>query len=111
MAIKQLNGTLLPVVALDANSTSQDITVGASSAQSTTIGSATNPASSVVVRLASTTACRIAVAANPTATATSTLIQAGQTEFYEITAGSKIAAIQETAAGKLNITICNPLGV
>jgi len=47
---------------------------------------------------------RILVGSNPTATTTSTLLFANSAEFIWLTPGYKIAVLQETAAGKLNIT-------
>lgn len=83
--------------------TSQDVAIGASSAQSTAIGTAGDKPKKLV-RIAATTACRILVGTNPTATTTSTLLFANSAEFIWLTPGYKIAVLQETAAGKLNIT-------
>lgn len=82
--------------------TSQDITTGAASATLTTaLGSQTYQ-----VRLSATAACRFRVveAAGGTAVATDTLLPANWVEYITVTPGQKIAAIQESAAGKLNVT-------
>ncbi|MDE5451324.1 hypothetical protein GWE18_00340 [Bradyrhizobium sp. CSA112] len=82
--------------------TSQDITTGAASA------TLANPFGSETfqVRLCTTTTCRYRVveAAGGTAVATDTLLHPDQLEYITVTPGQKIAAIQETAAGKLNVT-------
>lgn len=99
------NGEHLPTVQLGA---SQDVTISGTSAQSAAIGTAGG--SNVLVRVVATTACRILEGSNPTAVATSTLLPAGVVEYLEVTAGNKIAGIQESAGGKLNITVCITTG-
>lgn len=82
-------GGLAPMVAL-ASATSHTVTIGASSAQSATLGAATT-----VVRVATDVDCRIVAGANPTALATSLLLSAGQSESFSVASGSalKIAVI------------------
>jgi hypothetical protein len=82
--------------------TSQDITTGAASATLTNaFGNET-----YAVRLSATAAVRYRVveAAGGTAVATDTLLPANWVEVITVTPGQKIAAIQEAAAGKLNVT-------
>lgn len=102
MALILNGGNFLPTVKLSA---SQDVTVGASSAQSTAIGTAGHTPNKIV-RIVSTTACRIAIGTNPTAVAASTFLPANVVEFTEIAPGEKIAVLQESAGGKLNISEC-----
>ena len=78
---------------------SQDVVVGAGSLQSTAFGADTK-----VIRINSTTACRILIGSNPTALATSALLPPNWIECLVVKGGDKIAVIQEAAAGKLNIT-------
>ena len=71
------------------------------SVQSAAIGSGTT-----VVRLCSTQDCRYLVGSNPTAVATSPFLPANIFLHLEVTGGDKIAAIKQTAAGKLIIVEC-----
>lgn len=82
--------------------TSQDITTGASSA---TLTNAFGP-QAYCVRLAATAALRyrLVEAAGGTAVATDTYMPAGGVDYIVVTPGQKIAAIQESGAGKLNVT-------
>jgi hypothetical protein len=81
---------------------SQEITTGAASA------TVTNPFGNETyhIRIATTAACRFRVVESTggTAVATDTLLPANWVEYINVTPGQKIAAIQESAAGKLNIT-------
>lgn len=81
---------------------SQDITTGAASATLTNAFGA----QTYQVRLSCTVACRFRLveAAGGTAVATDTLLPPNWVEYINVSPGQKIAAIQETAAGKLNIT-------
>lgn len=81
-------------------STNQTVAVGAASA------AVTNPfgAYTTVVRLCSTTACHIALGANPTATASSIYLPANVPWFIEVAPGQKVAVIQNAAAGTLFVT-------
>lgn len=82
--------------------TSQDITTGASSA------TLANPFGSETyqVRLSATAAVRYRVveSGGGTAVATDTLLPGGVVEYIVVSPGQKIAAIQDSAAGKLNVT-------
>lgn len=81
---------------------SQDIATGAASV------TLTNPfgPQTYQVRLSCTVACRFRVveAAGGTAVAADTLLPPNWVEYIIVSPGQKIAAIQETAIGKLNIT-------
>ena len=83
--------------------TSQDITTGAASATlATAFGSETYQ-----VRLSAKTSAvryRVVEAAGGTAVATDTLLPVGVVEYITVTPGQKIAAIQDAAAGALNVT-------
>ena len=80
---------------------SQDVAIGASSTVSTNaFGSATK-----AVAISVTSACRIDIGPSPVATATSTLLNAGVGPvLFGCGEGDKIAVIQESASGKLNVT-------
>lgn len=81
---------------------SQDITTGAASATlATAFGVET-----FQVRLSATAAVRYRVveATGGTALATDALLPANWVEYVIVTPGQKIAAIQDSAAGKLNVT-------
>lgn len=102
MALILNSGNFLPTIKLGS---SQDVTVSGTSAQSTAIG-VSGQTPNRLVRLVSTTACRIITGANPTALSNSTFLPANVVEFSEISPGDKIAVIQESVGGKLNITEC-----
>jgi hypothetical protein len=79
---------------------SEDITTGAASAQSSA-----SPVGATHVRLVATAACRVLLGVNPVAVATSTLVAASIIpEYIKIPENYKVAAIQEAAPGKLNVT-------
>jgi len=79
--------------------TSQDMTITASSAQSTAFVSP----GCFAVRVVAATECRIAIGSNPTATlTTSAKIPAGIPEYFEAYVGQKLAVIG--TSGVLNIT-------
>lgn len=82
---------------------SQDVTFSGTSAQSSAIGTL-GQTPRRVIRIVSDAPCRILIGLDPTALATSTLLPAGVVEYTEITPGHKVAALQESAGGKLNIT-------
>lgn len=102
MAIILNSGQFLPTVKYG---TAQNITVGASSAQSTVIGTV-GQTPNRLIRLCATTNCRIAIGTSPTATASSTLLPANIVEYVELTAGERVAVIQDSAGGTLSITEC-----
>jgi hypothetical protein len=75
------------------------ITVNATSAQSAAFGTSTTE-----VRIVSTTNCHIAFGVNPTAAATDNngfYLPAGVVEYFHVTPGQKLAAIQDSAGGTL----------
>jgi hypothetical protein len=79
--------------------TAQEITVaGTSAAVANAFGSGVR-----MVRLCSTTACRIAFGAAPTAVATGAYLPANAPENFVVNPGEKVAAIQESAGGKLSV--------
>jgi hypothetical protein len=80
--------------------TSQDLAVGAASAQSSAVGAST----SVIRVIAKTNDARIRIGANPTAVAADTLVKTGVAEYFAVKGGDKVAAIQDSAGGTLNIT-------
>lgn len=77
----------------------EDVVIGGASAQSTAA-----PAETTHARLATTTDVRYLRGSNPTALSSSTLLPSGAVELISCTPGQKIAGIQDSAAGKLNIT-------
>jgi hypothetical protein len=80
--------------------TAQEVTTGAASAASSAFGSQT-----FAIRVSCTVACRIIVGdGTPTALATSAYLPANVIEYIRVSPGQKIAAIQETGAGKLSVT-------
>lgn len=84
---------------------SQDVAVGATSAQSALL-----PATTRIIRLCATTNCRIRIGTNPTALATDTFLPANAVEYVRIPATDtttqfRVAVIQVSAGGTLNITI------
>lgn len=84
-------------------------TVSGSSVQSAAIGTAdATPGADVTVRLVSTTDCWLAFGASPTAVAGATdaiFLPSGIVEYMDVVAGTKIAAIQNSAGGSLNIGV------
>lgn len=80
--------------------TNQKVTTTGTSAQSTAVGSATT-----IVRLYASQNMYIQISSNPTAAvASSTYLPTGIVEYFGITPGDKIAAIQDTTTGTLFIT-------
>lgn len=67
---------------------SENVTVGASSVQSSVLLTGTQ-----LVRLHAVVACRVAFGLNPTAQSTSMRLAAGQTEYFGVTPGHRIAVI------------------
>ena len=102
MTIVLNSGLYSPTVKYGA---AQNVSVGASSVQSTVIGTA-GQTPNRLIRLCATTNCRIAIGTNPTATATSTLLPANVVEYAELSPGERFAVIQDSAAGTLSITEC-----
>lgn len=80
--------------------TTQALTTGAASVLSAAFGPQT-----YAIRVVATVACHIAFGDAPVATAGDAYVPANtRPEFIGVTPGTKIAAIQDTAAGKLYIT-------
>ena len=79
--------------------TPQNVAIGASSAQSAAFAATTE-----VIRVVATAACWIEIAADPTATTDKTYLPAGVVEYFHAQGGWKIAVLQASAAGTLNIT-------
>lgn len=77
--------------------TVQDMTIAASSTQSTAV--ATEGA--IAVRVVATVECRISIGSNPTATATGLKLVAGIPEYFAARKGEKVAVIG--TSGSLNI--------
>ncbi len=79
--------------------TSQDVAIGAASVPSTAFGAQTYK-----VRVAVTSDCRIRIEKTPVAIVTDTLMSAGSTEWFTCSPGEKIACIQVSGAGTMNVT-------
>ncbi|SHM41110.1 hypothetical protein [Bradyrhizobium lablabi] len=80
--------------------TGQDVTIGAASAACTNaFGTQTYK-----IRVKATSDCRVKINKAPTATATDTYMGAGDTEWFTCNPGEKIACIQVSAGGTLNVT-------
>ena len=76
------------------------VTVGAASAQS-----AAHDADTYVVRLCATVRTWVAFGANPTADkAAGMLLPADSPEYFVVTPGEKVAALQDSAGGTLTVT-------
>lgn len=78
---------------------SQKITTGASSTASTAVAQTTS-----VVRVYCTTACLIAIGANPTASATSCFVPASTVQYFGCNGGDIVAVIQDTTTGTFYLT-------
>jgi len=77
---------------------SQNVAIGAASTQSAAFSQSTT-----MVRVAPTVDCRIALGLNPTADATSMLLFGGQPEVVAVGRGHKVAVIQQSGGGTLNV--------
>ena len=97
---------------------SQTVAIGAGSIQSavfstgpvgsysTTGAPVTSPNNTMHVRLVATSDCWVSFGANPTAAVASTaaiLLPAGVPEYFWVYPGERLAVIQNSAAGSLNI--------
>lgn len=78
---------------------SQDVAIGAASAASTAFSAETYK-----VRVKVTSDCRVRITQNPTAISTDTYMSAGDTEWFTCNPGEKIACIQVSASGTMNVT-------
>lgn len=81
------------------DASTQSVAVSGTSAQSAVIS-----ASSGYVRLFATTMCHIRVGSNPTATTSNMPLAPYVPEYFALTSGVKIAAIQNSSSGTLYIT-------
>ena len=77
---------------------SQRVAVGVSSTQSTALSLET-----IIVRVVADVDCYLAFGANPTATNTDLFLASGDTEYFGVTPGSKIAVLRSAGDGFLNI--------
>lgn len=78
----------------------QDVTIGAASVACTTAFGA----QTFKVRIKVTSDCRIRIDKTPTAISTDTYMSSGDVEWFTCNPGEKIACIQVSAAGTMNIT-------
>lgn len=69
----------------------QVVTIGATSEQSAAFGSLTR-----LVRVHTDAICSIAFGSDPTATANTSRMAAGQTEYFIVSPGDKVAVIENT---------------
>jgi hypothetical protein len=88
-----------PPIMRISDGTTQTVAVSGTSAQSTAI-----TASSGYVRLFATTLCHIRAGSNPTSTTSNMPLAPYVPEYFAVSSGQKIAAIQNAAAGTLYIT-------
>ena len=93
--IRDSNGNVVQAMAPGA---SQSVATSGSSAQSAAFGTDTT-----VVRLMASQDVYLAFGSNPTATSTGLHLPAGVPEYFAVTAGEKVAALQVSAAGALNV--------
>lgn len=97
---KDRNGSEIQALGLGAV---QNVAIGASSAQSTAVSSSTK-----IVRLVATVDCWIVEGANPTASSTTgAYLPAGAPEYIRINPGDKVAVIQASSSGTLNMVECD----
>jgi hypothetical protein len=57
-----------------------------------------------LIRVTATQDCFLVINSNPTATSSGMFLKAGETEYFRVAEGQKIAAIQDSAAGDLYVT-------
>lgn len=79
--------------------TVQALAFTGTSAQSSALGATTT-----MVRLIASAACHVAFGTNPTATTSNMYLAANVPEYFGVTPSTKIAAIQVSGGGNLNIT-------
>jgi hypothetical protein len=90
------SGNPLPAIFMG---TSQNRSIEATSQQSAPFGSATR-----IIRVVSDVDCRVAIGQNPAADGNSTLLKAGVPEYWGCQGNDRIAVLQESSGGSLNIT-------
>lgn len=88
----------LPIMRI-VDASTQAVAVSGTSAQSAALGGSTG-----YVRLMATTLCHIRVGSNPTATTSHMPLAPYCPEYVAVTAGTKVAAIQNSSSGTLYIT-------
>lgn len=76
------------IVAREPSVATQVVAIGGTSAQSSAFGAGTN-----VIRVHTDAVCSISIGENPTATADTLRMSAGQTEYFGVTPAHKIAVI------------------
>jgi hypothetical protein len=91
------SGRLVTTAAIDAASVTQAV------AYTTSAQSAAFAAATTQVRLTSTTDAYVAFGANPTATNANFLLPALTPTVFTVTGGQKVAALQVTSGGTLNV--------
>ena len=97
---KDRNGAQIQALGIGAV---QNVAIGAASVQSAAVSSSTR-----IVRVASTVDCWIIEGASPTVSATTgAFLPSGAPEYIRINPGDKIAVIQASGAGSLNIVECD----
>ena len=72
---------------------------GSAGTNANAIGAQTN-----MVRVVATTACYIKIGNSPTAAATDVYLPANSPEYFVITPGMKVSAIQVASGGNLHVT-------
>jgi hypothetical protein len=87
-----------PIMRIIDNSTIS-VSVSGTSAQSAALSGSTG-----YVRLLSTTLCHVRAGSSPTATTSNMPLPPYVPEYFAVTPGTKIAAIQNSASGTLYIT-------
>lgn len=90
------------VARISTDSAPQDVAIGASSAACTTAFGG----STFKVRLYATSDCRIRFGKTPTALATDTYLAGGGAEYFTVNPGEKVACIQVSSSGTLNVSEC-----
>ena len=78
---------------------SQTVSTSGTSAQSAAFGAGTS-----IIRVIASEACFLVFGANPTATSAGMFLAAGAVEYFAVTPGQKVAAIQASTGGSLYIT-------
>lgn len=81
---------MLPVAA-EPGATTQTVSIGGASAQSSAFGSTTR-----FVRIHTDAICSVAFGSNPTATTSKARLAANQTEYFAVRPGDKVAVISNT---------------
>ena len=87
------------IQALGVGTTQTITTSGTSAAISTAFAAGTT-----VIRVVATEDVHVAFAASPTATTSDAFLPSNQVEYFKVTAGEKIAAIQNSTAGTVYVT-------